>query len=113
MKLWKSFGYAWKGLKSAFAEQPNFRIHILAATVVVTLGFYFNISSIDWIILSILIAMVIAAELFNTALESLTDLITREQHPLAGKAKDVAAAAVLVLSIVSAIVGFIIFAKYV
>jgi undecaprenol kinase len=113
MKLLKSLSYAWNGFKTAFAEQPNLRIHVVVALVVIALGFYFNVTSIEWSILLILIGIVLAAELFNTALENLTDLVTKEYHPLAGKAKDIAAAAVLVLSVVSLIVGFIIFAKYV
>lgn len=113
MRLFRSFGYAFQGLKSAFQEQPNLRIHALAALMVIFLGFYFHITALEWIILLIMIGLVIAAELFNSALENLTDLVTREGHPLAGKAKDMSAAAVLVLSVISTIVGFIIFAKYV
>ena len=113
MRLLKSFGYALNGFKVAFSEQPNFRAHVLAAVIVVALGFWFDIAAVDWIILLILIGLVVGAELFNTALEKLTDLIKKEHHPLAGQAKDIAASAVLVLSIVSAIAGFIIFANYV
>ena len=113
MKLFRSFTYAIHGFLAAFKEQLNLRIHVLAAVVVVGLGFYFRITTTDWVLILILIGLVLAAELFNTALENLTDLVTKEYHPLAGKAKDMAASAVLVLSVVSAIVGFIIFAKYV
>jgi diacylglycerol kinase len=61
----------------------------------------------------IMIGLVISAELINTSLENLTDLVTKEYHPLAGKAKDIAAAAVLILSVISVIVGIIVFEKYV
>ncbi len=113
MKLWRSFGYAINGLLAAFREQQNLKIHIAAALIVVTLGFWFNVSTVEWCILLIVIGLVIAAELINASIENLTDLVTKEQHPLAGKVKDIAAAAVLVLSIVSGIVGIIIFAQYV
>lgn len=113
MKLLRSFGYAFKGLLTALSEQQNLKIHAAATAIVVLLGFYYAISAIEWCILLIMIALVIAAELINTAIENLTDLVTKEQNPLAGKVKDIAAAAVLVLSIVSGIVGILIFAKYV
>jgi diacylglycerol kinase len=113
MRLVRSFGFAMKGLKAALMEQPNLRIHILIAIIVIVLGFYFGVTPVEWVLLLILIGLVISAELFNTALENLTDLVTSDYHPLAGKAKDIAAAAVLVLSTVSAVEGFIIFAKYV
>ena len=113
MKLWKSFGYAIKGMVVALKEQQNLKIHGAAALIVIALGFCYTISVMEWCILLIMIALVIAAELINTAIENLTDLVTKEQNPLAGKVKDIAAAAVLVLSIVSVIVGILIFAKYV
>lgn len=113
MKLWRSFGYAINGLLTALREQQNLKIHVAAALVVVALGFWFNVSAVEWCILLIMIGLVIAAELINTSIENLADLVTKERHPLAGKVKDIAAAAVLVLSIVSVIVGIIIFAKYV
>jgi diacylglycerol kinase len=113
MKLLRSFGYAFKGLLTALSEQQNLKIHAAATVIVVLLGLYYAISAIEWCILLIMIALVIAAELINTAIENLTDLVTKEQNLLAGKVKDIAAAAVLVLSIVSGIVGILIFAKYV
>lgn len=113
MKLLRSFGYAFKGLLTALNEQQSLKIHAAATVIVVLLGFNYAISAIEWCILLIMIALVIAAELINTAIENLTDLVTKEQNPLAGKVKDIAAAAVLVLSIVSVIVGILIFAKYV
>src|SRR5688500_14374629 len=98
MSLLKSFTYAFQGFKTAFLEQRNMKIHAAATLVVIALGFYFKVSSFDWMILLILIALVIAFELMNSALENLTNLVTKEHHPLAGKAKDMAAAAVLVVS---------------
>ena len=113
MSLLKSFVYAFIGFKTALIEQRNMKIHIVAAAIAISLGFYFNINSFDWIVVLILIGMVISFELINTAIEYLTDLVTKEQHPIAGKVKDIAAAAVLVIAITSLIIGIIIFSKYV
>ena len=112
MKMIKSFGFAFKGLVSAFREQINLRIHLLALTVVVALGFYCDISAWEWCVLILSVSLVFSLELINTAIENLTDLVTREQNLLAGKVKDISAAAVLVASITSIIVGIIIFGKY-
>jgi undecaprenol kinase/diacylglycerol kinase (ATP) len=105
MKLLKSFGYAWSGLKVAVKEEPNLRIHLAIAVVVVAMGFHFHINPMEWLILLILVGLVISLELINSAIESLTDLVTKEKLPLAGKVKDISAAAVLV--------GIIIFGKYI
>ena len=113
MSVVESFGYALRGFTAAVREQRNLKIHLGAALIVTALGFWFDVSGVDWCILLIMIALVIAAELINTAIENLTNLVTKEFHPLAGKVKDVAAASVLVLSIISVIVGFIVFYKYV
>ncbi len=104
-----SFRYAFRGLSDLFRRQPNARIHLLAAVSVVALGIYCQISRMEWIALSICISLVLALEALNTALEYLTDLISPEFHPLAGKAKDVAAAAVLLAAAGAVVVGLLIF----
>lgn len=113
MKVMRSFGYAWKGLTTAVREQRNVKIHLAVSVFVVTFAYWVNVTLVEWCVLVIMIGLVLAAELFNTAIEYLVDLISSQHHPLAGKVKDIAAAAVLVLSGVSVIVGFIIFAPYV
>jgi diacylglycerol kinase len=105
----KSFKYAFKGIATLFKTEPNARIHLLATIVVVTAGFFFSISSIQWIAIVLCIGLVLAAEAFNTAIEFLTDLTSPDHHPLAGKAKDVAAAGVLLSAITAIIVGLFIF----
>ena len=109
----KSLGYAWKGFKTAFIEERNLKIHVAAAVIVSLLGFYFHITTMEWIALVIVIGLVIALELVNSATENLTDLASKEIHPLAGKAKDMAAAAVLFASVIAVVVGLLIFAKYI
>ncbi len=111
MKLIRSFGYAFNGLYQALS-QTNLRILFFVAMGVVSAGFYYNVTRMEWVILLMAIGFVISMELINTSIENLTDLVTKEQNPLAGKVKDVAAAAALFSSIVAAIIGIIIFAKY-
>ncbi len=104
-----SFRFAFQGLADLFQTQPNARIHLLAAAVATTAGFYFQISRMEWLLVLFCVVLVISLEAVNTALEYLTDLVSPGIHPLAGKAKDVAAAAVLVAAIGSVIVGGIVF----
>lgn len=113
MKLIKSFEYAYRGLMGAVKSQLNLRIHLTAAVAVIIAGFYFGITATEWTIILILIGIVISLELVNTAIEHLVDLITLERKPLAGKVKDIAAAAVIVSSLTAVVVGFIIFSKYI
>jgi diacylglycerol kinase len=112
-KFFKSFGYAWSGITVAFAEQLNLKIHSAITVVVIAMGFYFHITRTEWIILVLCIALVISLELINTAIENLVDLVTLERKPLAGKIKDIAAGAVLIASVASAITGIIIFYNYI
>jgi diacylglycerol kinase len=112
MKINRSFGYAFNGLVLALKGQLSLRIHIFIVLVVVMAGFYFHISAFEWILCLIMVALVISLELMNTAIENLTDLATKEQSPLAGKVKDIAAGAVLFSSVVAFIVGLLIFTKY-
>ena len=108
-RLIDSFKYASQGVGFAFANEQNFRIHLVVAAVAIAAGFIFGISLTEWVILAILIGLVLAAELFNTSIEATIDLQTSEIHPLAKKAKDTASAAVFVLSIVAFVGGIIIF----
>lgn len=104
-----SFRYAFKGITILFAEHANARIHLLAAAAATAAGFYFNISAREWIAIVLCIVLVVSLEAVNSSLEYLTDLVSPDHHPLAGKAKDVAAAAVLIAAIGSVIVGLLIF----
>ncbi len=104
-----SFGYAFKGIRELVRSQPNARIHVLAAITVVIAGIYLRVGPAEWCLLALSITSVLAAEAFNTAIEYLTDLVSPEHHPLAGKAKDAAAAAVLFTAIGAAAVGLVIF----
>ena len=104
-----SFRYAFQGLADLFRSQPNARIHAAAAAAAVCLGFFFQISQLEWAAVALCIALVLSLEALNTAIEHLTDLVSPDYHPLAGKAKDVAAAAVLIAAMGAAVAGALIF----
>lgn len=108
-KRLNSFRYAIAGIASFVGSQPNAKIHLLAATFIVCAGFYFEIDQTEWCLVAFSIFLVLVAEAFNTALEHLTDLVSPNHHPLAGKAKDVAAGAVLFAAMGAAVVGLVIF----
>ncbi len=105
----KSFGYAFHGIGQTLKSEPNMRIHLVIAVLVVICGFLFKISTMEWLFCLFCFGLVFGAELFNSAIESLVDLVSPEYHPLAGRAKDIAAGAVLVCAVFSAIGGLIIF----
>jgi diacylglycerol kinase len=108
-RLKRSFKYAFNGLLDLVKTQPNARIHLFITTVVLATGVYFKLSAVEWSIIVLTIALVFAAEAFNTALEYLTNLVSPDYHPLAGKTKDVAAAGVLICAIAAVLIGIIIF----
>lgn len=107
--LLKSFYHAGVGIYSSFLSERNMKIHFAVMLFVILAGFYFQISTFEWIICIILFGVVISAEVMNTAIETTVDLAMPEQHPKAKLAKDLSAGAVLVLAIIAAIIGFIIF----
>lgn len=103
------FGDAFRGILATYRSERNLRIHAALASVAIILGIWLDLTREDWCWMVLCIALVVMAELFNTALEGCVDLISPSHHPLAGKAKDAAAAAVLVAAAFSAIIGGIIF----
>jgi len=104
-----SFRYAFNGLRSLIRNEHNARIHLMALLGVIILGIILKISFPEWCLLSIVIGLVFVAELFNTALETLSDIVEHEWNDKIKNVKDYAAAAVLVSAIVSVIVGGLIF----
>lgn len=104
-----SFRYALRGLADLFRSQPNARIHLVVALIVLGIGGGLHVSRLEWLALVICMALVMALEAVNTALEHLTDLVSPDFHPLAGKVKDVAAAAVLIGAFGAVVVGLIVF----
>ena len=108
-KLINSFKYAFEGIASSFKSERNMKIHVIIMIIVIIWGIIFKISAIEWIVCTILFALVISAELFNTALETIVDMVMPEINEKAKLAKDISAGAVLILAIASAIAGIIIF----
>ena len=108
-KLINSFKYAFEGIISAFKTERNMKIHILIMVLVIISGFLLKINVWEWIICVILFALVIGAELFNTTIETVVDIAMPQRNEKAKLAKDISAAAVLVISLGAAIVGIIIF----
>ncbi|SFC92158.1 diacylglycerol kinase family protein [Bacillus sp. UNCCL81] len=110
--LFNSFGFAFSGIFKVIKDERNIKIHLFAALISIGLAFYLHISRIDWLILLLIITIVISLELVNSSIEAVVDLASPNKHPLAKKAKDVAAGAVLVAAIVSIIIGALLFFPY-
>jgi diacylglycerol kinase (ATP) len=104
-----SFRYAFGGLAYCFRTQRNFRIHIAIGLLVTLAGLVLTLSWVEWAVVAVLVMVVLAAEMVNTMVEALVDLVTQEYHPLARVAKDVAAGVVLLSAIGSVVVGILIF----
>ena len=108
-KLINSFKYAFTGMWSAYKSERNMKIHIAVAILVILFGVFLQISTYEWLACIVCFAMVMGAEMFNTAIETVVDIAMPKKDERAKKAKDVAAGAVLVFAIGSAIIGSIIF----
>ena len=108
-RLVDSFRYASCGIVEAYKGEQNLMIHTVIAILVVIFGFVFQISYTEWLVCLVLIGLVLMAEFFNTAIEFVVDLASPDIHPLAKLAKDTASAGVLMMAIISAIIGLIIF----
>jgi diacylglycerol kinase len=103
-----AFQYAFSGLWMAFRTQKNTWIYLVVTVAVLFLSLVFQISSIEWAIITITIAFVWTSEIINTSIETIINLVSPDHHPLAKAAKDLGAAAVLVAAISSVFVGIFI-----
>ena len=115
-KKWKnqtvyaSLEFALTGIVTAFREERNLRKHAVSAAIAIVLGFVFNISKVDWLFLLLAIFLVIFAEIINSAIENVVDLASDYHFSMLAKnAKDMAAGAVLFISVFAVIVGLFIF----
>lgn len=97
------------GIVKATKTELNFKIDIVCAVIVIALGFVFKINNYEWIAIVFAIGVMLCAELLNTAIETVVDMYTRQENEMAGKAKDIAAGAVLILAINVSVIGGIIF----
>lgn len=105
----RSFRYAFAGIHTLFRSTPNARVHLAAAVLAVGLGLWLRISGLEWAAVFLCIGGVISLEAVNSALETLADKVSPGFDPLIGRAKDLAAGAVLVMAIASVAVGAVIF----
>ena len=103
----KSFGFAFQGFRFAIESERNIKVMLAGFALAVVLGLVAGLDAVRWGIVLVCCGVVLCAELLNTAIETVVDLVSPEYHPLAGRAKDIAAAAVRVLSVFVAAAGII------
>ncbi|MGN6249147.1 MAG: diacylglycerol kinase family protein [Ginsengibacter sp.] len=109
MRVIKSFGWAFSGLKDCILHEKNFRIQYVLAIIVVIAGFFLGLSSIEWAIILLCFAVVLSFEIINSAIEKLCDLVCPDFNLVIKKVKDMSASAVLLSAIITFIIGCIIF----
>ncbi|MCU0471637.1 MAG: diacylglycerol kinase family protein [Arcicella sp.] len=107
-KFIRSVPHAFRGVVELIKSENNFRIHLLAVLVVTITGFWIDFSEAEWLAVIIIMGGVLAFEALNTAIEAVVDLVSPDFHPLAKKAKDVAAGAVLLFVIFALIAAVVI-----
>jgi undecaprenol kinase len=112
-RLWRSFSFAMTGIKTALWSERNMRIHFLVSLLVIGCALFFSISQLEWLFVIFAIGGIFSLELINTAIERVVDLVTKEYHPLAKQAKDIAAGAVFIYAITVVVIGIIIFLPYI
>jgi diacylglycerol kinase len=106
--LLKAFRFAFSGLWYALRTQRNMRIHLAVASAVIIAGFWLGLSADQWAVLALTSGLVLLAEMVNTVVETLVDLVCPEYHPLAEIVKDVMAGAVLLMAIIAVIIGLLV-----
>jgi diacylglycerol kinase len=108
-RLIKSFGYAGQGLMHCIKKEKNFQVHCIAAVAAFAGGFILKISPAEWMVVVICMALVLAFEMANTAIEHLCNITQPAVNPAIKIIKDVSASAVMLIAVMAAICGFIIF----
>ena len=108
-KRLKSFTYAFNGLRVLFKEEHNSRIHLFATICVVVAGVLLKLSVLEWVAVAFAIGLVFCGEIFNSAIEDLSDVVCPERDERIKKVKDLSAAAVLVNAVTAAVVGLLVF----
>jgi diacylglycerol kinase len=109
----KAFDFAFSGIHLAFKSEKNLQLQLIIAVFVIAAGFYFSILKEEWIAILLCITIVIALEMFNSAVEKLCDLYSKEQDQKIKYIKDVCAGAVLFGSVLAAIIGGLVFWPYI
>lgn len=112
-RLIKSFKYAFKGFLKVFIEEQNLQIHLFVGLMVVVFGFFLKISYIEWVLLILVIGLVILTEIINSVIERICDVLKPRIDSYVKEIKDIAAAIVMLASIIAVLVGVIIFYPYI
>lgn len=107
--FWRSLVQASRGILYSWKTQKHLQFHLFAGSLVLAAAWWCRLTLTEWVLLILTIGSVIAAEVMNTAIELVVDLVEPNFHPVAGMAKDVAAGAVLLTAIQSVVIGIIIF----
>lgn len=110
-KLYQSFNHAMKGLLHVFETQRNMRFHLIITVLVLIFSFLLQIDRRELILLFLTISLVLIAEMFNTAVESITNMISQSYHPSIRVVKDICAGAVFISVINAVVVGYLIFSR--
>lgn len=112
MNFLKSLGFASDGLREMVLNHNNFRFQIMIGLLTAVAGFFFQVNFSEWMALILISCLVLIAEMANSSIESVVDLITKERKKEAKKAKDIAAGMVLLASGLSIIIGILVFASH-
>ncbi|MDO4806080.1 MAG: diacylglycerol kinase family protein [Coriobacteriales bacterium] len=107
----RSFLFAMQGFRMAIKTERNIKVMLFGGAAAIIAGIVLRLDLVSWAIVLLCCGAVIAAELLNTAVETIVDLVSPEYHPLAGRAKDISAGAVWALCVVVAVVGLLVFAN--
>lgn len=107
--LVKSFSFAFQGIKEAYNNEPNFKIHLAVGSISLVLAGLSNFTTLEWLILVLTISLVLTLELVNTSIESLADLLSPQIQDRAKIAKDVLAGAVFLATFAASLIGAILF----
>lgn len=109
VRLLRSFKWAGQGLRYCITREKNFQVHCVMAVAAVILGVALKISSVEWVLVCMSIASVLAFEMLNSAIEHLCNIVHPGTHPLVKIIKDVSAGAVLIIAATAVICGAIVF----
>ncbi len=108
-RILRSFKFSFDGLKYAYLHEQSLVLHVLVMAFIIACGVGFNITPIQWVITLVMGAIILVAELFNTSIEAVVDMVTEEFHPLAKVAKDTASAACFVADMTAAGMWLVVF----
>ena len=112
-RFFRSVGFALNGLLQLIRLERNFQLHVIAFIGVLALGFFFGISSMEWLVIFLISALVMGLEAINTAIENLCDFYSTEANERIKKIKDISAGAVLIAAVFALCIAVVVFLPYV